>query len=106
MKLVPYDHMPLFENVDHQIEVTVVMQPLENGKGYAFLNNITYTAPRVPTLYTVLSSGDLSTNQAIYGEFTHAVVLEQDQVVEIVLNNNDTGTHPFHLHGVGSFPGC
>ncbi|RMZ92479.1 hypothetical protein DV736_g294, partial [Chaetothyriales sp. CBS 134916] len=97
--LVPADHFPLLSEPVHNIEVTVVMANLENGKGYAFLDNISYTAPVVPALYTVLSSGNLSTNEAIYGEFTHSVVLEHNQVVQIVLNNNDTGTHPFHLHG-------
>ncbi|RMZ84783.1 hypothetical protein DV737_g886, partial [Chaetothyriales sp. CBS 132003] len=99
MTLVPADHMPLFAEPDHIIDLTVVMQNLDNGKGYAFLNNISYTAAIVPTVLTVLSSGDLCTNEVIYGEFTQPVVLEHNQVVQIVLNNNDTGTHPFHLHG-------
>lgn len=99
LTLVPADHMPLLGEPDHIIEVSVIMQNLENGKNYAFLNNITYTPAKVPTLYTVLSSGNQSNDQIIYGEFTHATVLEKGQVVQIVLNNNDTGTHPFHLHG-------
>jgi iron transport multicopper oxidase len=53
----------------------------------------------VPTLYTVLSAGDLATDAAVYGRYTHSFVLERDQVVDIVVNNLDTGKHPFHLHG-------
>ncbi len=53
----------------------------------------------MPTLYTVLSSGDLATNPEVYGTYTHPFVLEKDEVVEIQLNNLDTGRHPFHLHG-------
>jgi iron transport multicopper oxidase len=75
------------------------MEDLDNGKGYALLNNISYTAPKVPTLYTVKSAGDLATDATVYGDYTHSVVLEQDEVVEIILSNQDTGTHPFHLHG-------
>jgi iron transport multicopper oxidase len=97
--LVPYDQMPLLPEPDYEINVTVYMQNMLNGVNYAFLNNITYTAPKVPTLFSVMSSGDLATNSEIYGEFTHPVVLEHNQVVQIVLNNADTGTHPFHLHG-------
>lgn len=97
--LVPSDHMPLLPDPDHEIEVTVQMLNLDNGIGYAFLDNISYTAPKVPTLYTVLSAGELATNSEVYGEFTHAMVLEHNQVVQIVLNNGDTGAHPFHLHG-------
>ncbi|OJJ51810.1 hypothetical protein ASPZODRAFT_127944 [Penicilliopsis zonata CBS 506.65] len=97
--LVPYDHMPLLTDPVVSINVAVVMANLDNGEGYAFLNNISYTAPKVPTLYTVLSAGDLATNALVYGEFTHSHVLPHNGVVEIILNNNDTGSHPFHLHG-------
>lgn len=99
MTLIPYDHEPLLQNPDHSITVNVNFQILDNGIDYAFLGNITYTKPQVPTLYTVYSAGDLAANEAIYGEFTHPVVLQHNEVVEIVLNNQDTGTHPFHLHG-------
>jgi iron transport multicopper oxidase len=97
--LVPYDHMPLLPDPDYIISVAVNMEVLGNGEGYALLNNISYTAPKVPTLYSVLSSGNLSTQEEIYGDFTHSRVLNHNDVVQIVLNNNDTGSHPFHLHG-------
>lgn len=99
MSLVPWDHEPLLPDPDLVINVTVSMQNLDNGASYAFLNNISYTKPKVPTLYSVVSSGDLATNSDVYGEFTHSTVLGHNQVVEIVLNNGDTGSHPFHLHG-------
>jgi iron transport multicopper oxidase len=65
----------------------------------AFFNGITYVRPKVPTLYTVMSSGDMATNPDIYGVNSHAYVLEKDQIVDIVVNNLDPGKHPFHLHG-------
>jgi iron transport multicopper oxidase len=46
-----------------------------------------------------LSLGEDATNPLVYGSYTNAQVLEAGQVVEIVLNNNDGGKHPFHLHG-------
>jgi iron transport multicopper oxidase len=97
--LVPYDRTPLLPEPDHTIQLDVVMQELDNGLPYAFLNDITYTAPKVPSLYTVLSSGNLSTDATVYGEYTNPFVLNHLDVVEVILNNNDTGTHPFHLHG-------
>jgi len=97
--LIPSDGMELLPEPDHEIELTVVMGNLRNGFGYAFLDDITFTSPKVPTLYTVMSSGNYSTNEAIYGEFTHPMVLKHNDVVQLVLNNNDTGSHPFHLHG-------
>jgi iron transport multicopper oxidase len=65
----------------------------------AFFNNITYVAPKVPTLYSVLTTGEAATNAAVYGRDTNTFILEHGQVIEIVLNNNDAGKHPFHLHG-------
>lgn len=53
----------------------------------------------MPTLYTALTTGTSATNVAVYGENTNAFVLKKGEVVEIVLNNDDPGKHPFHLHG-------
>ncbi|KAL8870239.1 MAG: hypothetical protein Q9174_003670 [Haloplaca sp. 1 TL-2023] len=75
------------------------MDNLGDGANYAFFNDISYTRPVVPTLYSALTTGDLATNPAIYGENTNVFVLENGQVVEIVVNNMDPGKHPFHLHG-------
>ncbi|KAJ5362052.1 Multicopper oxidase type 2 [Penicillium brevicompactum] len=98
-ELVPHDRVELYKSPSKRVEVTVVMENLDNGKGYALLNNISYTAPKVPTLYTVKSSGALATDETIYGDYTHSIVLEKNEVVEVILSNQDTGTHPFHLHG-------
>ncbi|TGO56440.1 hypothetical protein BOTNAR_0223g00150 [Botryotinia narcissicola] len=97
--LVPYDHMALLPEPDQVISLDVVMDVLGNGKPYAFFNNITYVSPKVPTLYSVMSTGDDAANAAVYGEFTHSFVLNYQQTIEIVVNNLDSGKHPFHLHG-------
>ncbi len=99
MTLEPYDEMDLLPEPDHQVELNVVMDNLRDGKNYAFFNNITYTMPKVPTLYSVLSSGEDATNPAVYGTYTNPFVLEKGQIVQIVVNNLDSGRHPFHLHG-------
>ncbi len=65
----------------------------------AFFNGKSYVAPKVPTLYTVLSSGDFATSLPIYGSNTNSFLLEKGQVIEIILNSDDPGKHPFHLHG-------
>lgn len=97
--LVPIDKEELLPEPDYQITVDVAMDNLDNGINYAFFNNITYVAPNVPSLFTALSAGENSTNPLIYGSNTNTFVLDKDDVVEIVLNNLDTGKHPFHLHG-------
>ncbi|KAH7129201.1 Cupredoxin [Dactylonectria macrodidyma] len=99
MTLSPYDRMELLPEPDHIEQMDVMMDNLRDGKNYAFFNNITYTAPMVPTLYTVLNAGEDATNPAIYGSYTHSTVLKKGEIVQIVLNNLDTGRHPFHLHG-------
>jgi iron transport multicopper oxidase len=98
-KLVPYDKEQLLDKVDHSITLDLKMDVLNDGANYAFFNDITYVSPKVPTLYSVLSTGNNATNPAIYGSNTNAFILNANEVVEIVLNNNDPGKHPFHLHG-------
>mgnify|MGYP003365085297 CR=1 FL=1 len=101
MQLVPYDHEPLLEPVDLNYTLHLTMGLLGNGLPYAFLNDISYTAPKVPTLYSVLSapSDDVANNATIYGSNTHSLIMEHNQVVQFILNNDDTGKHPFHMHG-------
>ncbi|CAK9440230.1 uncharacterized protein LODBEIA_P43300 [Lodderomyces beijingensis] len=97
--LVPLGGRKLYDDADYTITVDVQMDNLGNGVNYAFFNNISYTSPKVPTLHTVLSAGEAATNELIYGSNTNTFVLEENEVIDIVLNNFDTGTHPFHLHG-------
>lgn len=66
----------------------------------AFFNDITYVAPKVPTLYTALSVGaENAADPRPYGKHTNTHVFKHNQIVEVVLNNEDDGKHPFHLHG-------
>lgn len=99
MTLVPYDKMELLPEPDQIIQFDVIMDNLRDGQNYAWFNNITYRAAKVPTLYTVLSAGDKATDAAVYGTYTHSTVLKKDEIVQIVVNNLDSGRHPFHLHG-------
>ena len=50
-------------------------------------------------MLSVLSAGDDASNELVYGTNTNSFVLQSGDVVDIVLNNLDTGKHPFHLHG-------
>ncbi|KAL5394599.1 hypothetical protein PMIN06_000544 [Paraphaeosphaeria minitans] len=99
MSLRPLDSLAALQKVDKTITLDMKMDNLGDGVNYAFFNNSTYVEPRVPTLYTVMSSGEYSSNPIVYGSHTNSFVLHGNQTVEIVLNNNDDGKHPFHLHG-------
>ncbi|EON62388.1 ferrooxidoreductase Fet3 [Coniosporium apollinis CBS 100218] len=97
--LVPQDGMSLLDEVDYSITFDMKMDNLGDGANYAFFNDITYVRPKVPTLYTALTTGSSATNPAVYGVNTNSFVLNKNDVVEIILNNDDPGKHPFHLHG-------
>lgn len=97
--LQPLERMELLPDPDVRVTIDVIMDNLLNGVGYAFFNNISYVAPKVPTLVTALTAGEDAMNAAVYGSNTNTFVLDKDEVVEIVLNSQDPGTHPFHLHG-------
>ncbi|OQV00846.1 hypothetical protein CLAIMM_06288 isoform 4 [Cladophialophora immunda] len=99
MKLRPTDGEELLEDPDLVVQLDLMMDNLGDGVNYAFFNGITYVRPKVPSLYTALTTGDLATDATVYGVNTHAYVLGHNEVVEIVLNNQDPGKHPFHLHG-------
>ncbi|KAK1985209.1 multicopper oxidase [Colletotrichum cereale] len=100
MTLTPHDRQPLLPEPSRTVELDVIMDNLGDGANYAFFNNITYRAPKVPTLYTALSAGDAAaTSPEVYGAYTHSFVLERGDVVQVVVNNLDPGRHPFHLHG-------
>lgn len=101
MDLVPWDHEPKLPKPDKEINATMMLTNLKNGINYAFINDISWTHAKVPTLYSVLSAPDdvIATNYSVYGEDTHSIILNHLDVVQLVLNNDDTGKHPFHLHG-------
>ena len=97
--LVPYDQQELFDHVDQTVTLEMKMDNLGDGANYAFFNDVSYVTPKVPSLYSAMSTGSSATVATIYGPNTNAFVLGHNQVVELVLNSNDDGTHPFHLHG-------
>ncbi|KAI0181548.1 multicopper oxidase [Hypoxylon sp. FL1284] len=97
--LLPYDNQTLLGKPDKIVELDVIMDNLGDGANYAFFNNITYKSPKVPTLYTALSAGEMATDPTVYGSYTQSFVLERGEIVQIIVNNLDTGRHPFHLHG-------
>ncbi|KAL9111614.1 MAG: hypothetical protein Q9227_003887 [Pyrenula ochraceoflavens] len=97
--LIPYDQEPLFADPDYSFNLDVKMDNLGDGANYAFFNDVTYVRPRLPSLYSALSTSTFAANAAIYGINTNSFVLHHNQVIEIILNNHDAGKHPFHLHG-------
>lgn len=46
-----------------------------------------------------MTTGEAASNSSVYGAYTNSYILKKGDVVDIILNNNDPGKHPFHLHG-------
>ncbi|KAI9023003.1 multicopper oxidase-domain-containing protein [Phycomyces nitens] len=84
---------------DQQVNLTFQFEVTTDGINRGMFNDLPYLSPKVPTLNTVMSMGELATNLAVYGPQSQAIILDHLNMVEIVLNNLDAGAHPFHLHG-------
>lgn len=81
------------------VELGVIFDTFDDGINRAAFNNITFTAPKTPSLFTMLSMGEDAHLAEIYGPQTNAVVLEMGEVVDLMVVNYDANAHPFHLHG-------
>lgn len=107
--LEPKDGMGALAKVDHQIVISMDFDSDDginrSARGFlaisnlttsrATLNNVTFIAPTVPTLFTAMSAPSKDvTNPLIYGQ-VNPFVLKSNEVVEIVLINNDNGAHPW-----------
>ncbi|KAF9585244.1 hypothetical protein BGW38_003259 [Lunasporangiospora selenospora] len=86
-------------NPDTTFVLTAAFSVLNDYSNKATFNDITYVMPKVPTLYTALSMGNLSSDPTVYGKYAHPMVVKHNDWVEMVINNDDPGNHPFHLHG-------
>ncbi|KAF9989990.1 ferroxidase fet3 [Mortierella antarctica] len=80
--------------------VTAAFALMDDYVNRAMFNEVTYVAPKVPSLYTAMSIGSEFANVSeVYGQYSNPMVVQSGDWVEIVINNDDKGTHPFHLHG-------
>ncbi|KAJ2718514.1 ferroxidase fet3 [Coemansia sp. Benny D115] len=84
---------------DRQISLTIGGGQFAEGIYHALINNITYAQAKVPTLYSALTMGELSSNSTIYGLNTNAIILRYLEHVEVVIRNTHYEPHPIHLHG-------
>ena len=97
--LVPFDKQPLLAgtpDVTLTLDLNFFEQDSQNRAGF---NNITYLSQVVPSLATALTTGTAASNASIYGANANALIAEYGQLIEIVINNYDTGAHIMHIHG-------
>ncbi|KAI1500861.1 Cupredoxin [Biscogniauxia marginata] len=94
----PYDNQPAYGPVTKHWVLNFDYCQDANGYPRACFNGSTFIDQTVPTLYSVASLGGNNTEVEAYGS-VGAFTVAYGEVLEIVINNNDTGVHPFHLHG-------
>ncbi|KAI1428862.1 multicopper oxidase [Xylaria sp. FL1777] len=92
------DQVATYDNVDQQIILNLNFSII-NNQTRATLNDTTFVPQLVPTLYTALSAGSNAFNPLVYGVNSIPFVVKSNQIVEVIINNFDTGDHPWHLHG-------
>ncbi|KAJ3048017.1 hypothetical protein HK097_010963, partial [Rhizophlyctis rosea] len=98
LTLTPLEVIPAVEpDVSH--DITASMGMMTDGLPRAQFNDISYIMPPVPSVLTALTTGVYANDSAVYGRQTNALVLPHNAMIQIVLNNNDGGPHPFHMHG-------
>ncbi|KXX76282.1 Iron transport multicopper oxidase FET3 [Madurella mycetomatis] len=94
----PYDGAAAYSGYDKLIQLDFQFCMDENGYPRSCFNNLTYIPQVVPTLYSVTTTNESNTDPAIYGQ-VNPFIVEYGDIVQIVVNNLDGATHPFHLHG-------
>ncbi|KAG8216479.1 Fet3 protein [Butyriboletus roseoflavus] len=94
--LAPVDSIPQ-PVASQSIELEVVFQTMDDGTNHGTLNGYVYNSPIVPAIMSTLTLGENATTQEVYGPYS--IMLNHLDVVDIVVKNNDKGSHPFHLHG-------
>lgn len=77
-----------------QIILDMAFSLFDDGINHGTFNNIVYQHGKVPPMFSALSMGQKAKNPSIYGASSNVFVLNHLEVVEIVINNNDPGSHP------------
>ncbi|KAK3301403.1 Cupredoxin [Chaetomium fimeti] len=94
----PYDGAAAYGSYDKLMKLDFNFCLDQNGYHRSCVNNLTYIGQKVPTLYSAATTGDQNTNPAIYGQ-VNPFIANYNDTVQIVVNNIDATSHPFHLHG-------
>ena len=63
-----------------------------DGTNHAYINQVTFNYPLVPAVFSELSLGSNASIQQAYGP--SSFVLKHLAVVDIIIQNTDTGKHP------------
>ncbi|KAJ1946675.1 ferroxidase fet3 [Linderina macrospora] len=98
INLVPLIREPLIVP-ERSVRLEVGAGKFSNGLTMHYINNITYAIPKVPSLYTALTTGALARDPRVYGPQSNALVLRSFEKIELLMVNYGPLAHPMHLHG-------
>ncbi|KAL2315998.1 Iron transport multicopper oxidase fio1 [Schizosaccharomyces pombe] len=86
---------------NHSINIWFDFFTLGDGANYAEINDSSYVFPKVPSIMIANSTNvdGYNLEPVTYGPYTNAYIFEYGDVVDVIIDNHDTGKHPFHLHG-------
>lgn len=82
---------------DNSIVLNVAFDLYTDGSNHGAFNKIPWVFPKVLPIFTVQMNQ--SNSPAIYGVSTQTQVLKSLEMVQVLINNLDTNSHPFHIHG-------
>jgi iron transport multicopper oxidase len=94
----PLDGQKLLSPVDNKIELYTNQTYFPNIGTRIGLGMQPWVPPKVPSLYTALTTGNAALDPATYGPGTNPWVLRSGQVVQIHYQNTHPYPHPMHLH--------
>ncbi|KAF7793037.1 hypothetical protein EIP86_004142 [Pleurotus ostreatoroseus] len=96
INLIPLDMIPMIP-ADRTIPLEVTFDTMADGTNRAMFNGKVFSIPLTPAIMSAVTLGSNATVAEAYGPFSF--VLNHMEVVDILLQNGDTGKHPFHMHG-------
>ncbi|CDH52652.1 iron transport multicopper oxidase fio1 [Lichtheimia corymbifera JMRC:FSU:9682] len=86
-------------NPDQELTLSIKFEVTTDGINRGMFGDLPFLLPKVPSINTLLSQGNYSSDPAVYGPQGVATVFNHLSMVQVVLNNEDQNDHPFHLHG-------
>ncbi|PSN75263.1 hypothetical protein BS50DRAFT_36444 [Corynespora cassiicola Philippines] len=99
MTLTPLDDQPLLKNPQSNIVLRTNQTYYEGIGSRIGLGDQPWTEPKVPSLYTALSTGEAASQASTYGIGTDPWVIKSGHVVQVYMENPQVWPHPMHLHG-------
>lgn len=77
------------------IQLVAAFDTMDDGTNHAMFNEITYNSPLVPAILSEMTLGSNATVEEAYGPLSF--VVDHLDVVDIVIQNSDTGDHPLYV---------